>query len=95
MQVIQCFEADIVEIKRLYNFFMSQAAKTSLFQEALNAVEALSVEDRVVLIDIVSNRLKLRQRQQIVQEIKEVQQEYREGKSKFGSVDNFLAELDS
>jgi len=30
-----------------------------------------------------------------VQEIREVQQEYREGKFKSGSVDDFLAELDS
>ena len=92
MRVIHCFEADIVEIKGAYNFFMSQAAKTSLFQEALSAIEALSVAEQVVLIEIVNNRLKLRQRQQVEQEIKEVQQEYREGKSKFGSVDDFLTE---
>jgi ABC-type Fe3+/spermidine/putrescine transport system ATPase subunit len=74
---------------------MSQASKTSLFQEALNAIEALPVNDQVALLDIVNNRLKLRQRQQVEQEIKEIQQEYGEGKFKFGSVDDFLAELDS
>lgn len=74
---------------------MSQASKNSLFQEALSAMEALSVDDQVALLDIVNNCLKLRQRQQVEQEIQEVQQEYREGKSKFGSVDDFLTELDS
>ncbi len=74
---------------------MSQALKTSLFQEALNAVDALSLDDQVALIDVLNNRLKLRQRQQVVKEVREVQQEYREGKFKSGSVDDFLAELDS
>jgi len=74
---------------------MSQALKTSLFQEALNAIDVLSLDDQAALIDVLNNRLKLRQRQQIVQEVREVQQEYREGKFKSGSVDDFLAELDN
>ena len=74
---------------------MSQALKTSLFQEALNAVDALSLDDQAALIDVLNNRLKLRQRQQVIKEVREVQQEYREGKFKSGSVDDFLAELDS
>ncbi|PZV17469.1 MAG: hypothetical protein DCF20_06460 [Pseudanabaena sp.] len=73
---------------------MSQALKTSLFQEALNAIDALSLDDQAALIDVLNNRLKLRQRQQVVKEVREVQQEYREGKFKSGSVDDFLAELD-
>jgi hypothetical protein len=75
------------------NYLMSQALQTSLFQEALNAVELLSVDDQTALLDVLHNRLKLRHREQVVQEIREVQQEYREGKFKSGSVDDFLAEL--
>jgi hypothetical protein len=74
---------------------MSPALKTSLFQEALNAIDALSLDDQAALIDVLNNRLKLRQRQQVVREVREVQQEYREGKFKSGSVDDFLVELDS
>ena len=74
---------------------MSQALKTSLFQEALTAIDALSLDDQAALINVLNNRLKLRQRQQVVKEVREVQQEYREGKFKSGSVDDFLAELDS
>jgi|JFJP01.1.fsa_nt_gi hypothetical protein len=74
---------------------MSQALKTSLFQDALTAIDALSLDDQAALIDVLNNRLKLRQRQQVVREVREVQQEYREGKFKSGSVDDFLAELDS
>ena len=74
---------------------MSQTLKTSLFQEALTAIDALSLDDQVALIDVLNNRLKLRQRQQVVKEVREVQQEYREGKFRSGSVDDFLTELDS
>ena len=64
------------------------------FQEALNAIESLSLDDQLALIDVLHNRLKLRQRHQIVQEVQEVRQEFMEGKFKSGSVDDFLAELD-
>ena len=74
---------------------MSQTLKTSLFQEALDAVEALSLNDQIELLSVLNNRLNLRQRQQIVQEVREAQQEYREGKFQSGTVDDFLAELDS
>ncbi len=72
---------------------MSQALQTSLFQEALNAVELLSVDDQAALLDVLHNRLKLRHQKQVIKEVREVQQEYREGKFKSGSVDDFLAEL--
>jgi hypothetical protein len=61
------------------------------FQNALNAVESLSLDDQLALLDLLHNRLKLRQRHQIVQEVR---QEFMEGKFKNGSVDDFLAELD-
>ena len=64
------------------------------FQEALNAIESLSIDDQLALLDVLHNRLKLRQRHQIVQEVQEVRQEFMEGKFKSGSVDDILAELD-
>lgn len=63
------------------------------FQEALNAIESLSLDDQLALLDVLHNRLKLRQRHQIVQEVQEVRQEFMEGKFKSGSVDDFLAKL--
>ena len=64
------------------------------FQEVLNAIESLSLDDQLALLDVLRNRLKLRQRHQIVQEVQEVRQEFMEGIFKSGSVDDFLAELD-
>jgi hypothetical protein len=64
------------------------------FQDALNAIESLSIDDQLALLDLLHNRLKLRQRHQIVKEVREVRQEFMESKFRSGSVDDFLAELD-
>ncbi|NET89533.1 MAG: hypothetical protein F6K45_15830 [Kamptonema sp. SIO1D9] len=68
-------------------------AKTSAFQQALEAVEALSLEDREILLDITQNRLHEQRRKQLVQEITEVREEYAQGNVKVGSVSKFLAAL--
>jgi hypothetical protein len=67
----------------------------SLYQKALEAVEALSLEDQKELIETLNNRFNLRQRQQLLAEIQEVQAEYKSGQVKFGSVNDFLEELDN
>lgn len=74
---------------------MSETGKTSLYQQAIEAVEALSLEDQISLMDTLNRRLNLRQRSELLSEIKEVRQEYQVGKVKFGSVNDFLAELDN
>jgi hypothetical protein len=69
--------------------------QTSLYQKALEAVEALSLEDQKELIATLNNRFSLRQRQQLLAEIQEVQVEYKSGQVKLGSVNDFLEELDN
>ena len=69
--------------------------QTSLYQKALEAVEALSLEDQKELIATLNNRFSLRQRQQLLAEIHEVQVEYKSGQVKLGSVNDFLEELDN
>jgi hypothetical protein len=69
--------------------------QTSLYQKALESVEALSLEDQKELIATLNNRFSLRQRQQLLAEIQEVQVEYKSGQVKLGSVNDFLEELDN
>jgi hypothetical protein len=73
---------------------MSKATKTSQFQQALEAVEALSLEDQAMLLDILQNRLRQQRRNELLKEVAEVRQEYAEGNVKFGSVADVMAELD-
>ena len=66
----------------------------SVFQKAIATVEALSVEDQTILIEVIQNRLRQKKRDLLKQEVEDVRQEYREKQVKFGSVEDFLAELD-
>jgi hypothetical protein len=68
---------------------------SSTFQQALEAVEALSFSDQEALLDLLQKRLADQRRKALVKEITEVRQEYSQGQVKFGSVSDFLAELDS
>ncbi|MBE9163764.1 hypothetical protein [Tychonema sp. LEGE 06208] len=73
---------------------MSKTTQTSQFQQALEAVEVLSLEDQVMLLDILQNRLRQQRRNELLKEVAEVRQEYAEGNVKFGSVADLMAELD-
>ena len=68
---------------------------TSIFQNAISTVEALSIEEQTLLIEIIQKRLQQQKRQQLKQEIQSVRQEYREGKVTFGSVEDFMNELEA
>jgi hypothetical protein len=68
--------------------------KTSAFQQAIESVESLSLEDQEILLDIIQKRLRQKRRTQLSQEIREIRQEFAEGKVKFGSVNQFLEQLD-
>jgi len=73
---------------------MSTISGTSSFQQMIEAVEAMPLDEQEILLDIQQMRLSASRRSQLVQEVAEVRQEYAEGKVKFGSVDDFLADLD-
>jgi hypothetical protein len=68
--------------------------KTSAFQQAIESVESLSLEDQEILLDILQKRLHQQRRTNLTQEIREIRQEFTQGQVKFGSVDRFLKELD-
>ncbi|CBN54465.1 MULTISPECIES: hypothetical protein [Kamptonema] len=73
---------------------MSQNTKISQFQQALEAVEALSLEDQSILLDILHKRLRQQRRNELLKEVAEVRQDYAQGNVKFGSIADFMAELD-
>lgn len=68
--------------------------KTSAFQKAIESVEILSIEDQEILLNPLQKRLHETKRTKLFQEITEVRQEFYEGNFQFGSVNQFLGELD-
>ncbi len=73
---------------------MNEIKNTSQFQLAIEAVEALSLEDQGMVLEIIKRRIYQQRRKELLEEIGLVRQEYAEGNVKFGSVEDFLEELD-
>lgn len=73
---------------------MSQVTKTSQFQQTLEAVEVLSLEEQTMPIDIVQNRLWQQRRNELLKEVAEIRQDYAEGNVNFGSIADLMTELD-
>lgn len=68
--------------------------KTSIFQKAIEAVEALDPEAQVLLVDIISKRLKQQRRDELLKEIAQAENDYAQGNIRRGSVADLMAELD-
>ncbi|NJO43670.1 MAG: hypothetical protein HC769_25795 [Cyanobacteria bacterium CRU_2_1] len=69
--------------------------QTSAFQQAIDAVEALPPEDQEMVLDVLHKRLAYRRQKALIQEVAEARQEYAQGNVQFGTVADFLAELDN
>ncbi|MGI2903418.1 hypothetical protein [Tolypothrix sp. VBCCA 56010] len=68
--------------------------KTSIFQKAIDAVEALDPEAQVLLVDIISKRLKQQRRDELLKEIAQAENDYAQGNIRRGSMADLMAELD-
>jgi hypothetical protein len=51
---------------------MTDALQTSRLQQAIEVAEALSLEERQLLLEILAKRLRRQQSQQLLEEIQEV-----------------------
>jgi hypothetical protein len=67
---------------------------TSAFQQAIETIEALPVDDQIVLIDLMLQRLKQHRREDLLQRVAAAEQDYAAGRVRRGSVADLLAELD-
>ena len=68
--------------------------KTSALQQAIKTVENLPPDDQEILFNLLQKRQQEQRRANLLQEIKEIQQEYTKGNVQFGSLDQFLTQLD-
>jgi hypothetical protein len=78
----------------ILNREIDMQTQTTSFQTAVELVEVLSIEDQIALIDLFQKRLVHQKRSILTQTITDVRAEVENGAVKFGSVDDFLAELD-
>jgi hypothetical protein len=67
---------------------------TSHFEEVLEVVETLPLDDQELLVDLVRQRVADKRRAEIARNIAETRADYQVGKVKHGSVADLMAELD-
>jgi len=73
---------------------MAEAAAKSDFQELIESVEALPLDDREILMDIINRRIIEQRREELVADMEESLQAYRKGEVRIGTVDDLLRDLD-
>lgn len=69
--------------------------KSSDFQRVIEDVETLPVDDQMLLIEIIRQRLTQHRRSELVAEVAEARQAYRVGDVRRGTVEDLLRELDT
>ncbi|HOC66832.1 MAG TPA: hypothetical protein PKG62_05525 [Methanothrix soehngenii] len=73
---------------------MAEATAKSSFQELIESVEALPLDDREILMDIINRRIIEQRREELVADMEESLQAYRKGEVRIGTVDDLLRDLD-
>lgn len=63
------------------------------FQEILESIESLSVEDQDYLFDLIKKRRIEERRLEIAQNRDAILKDFKEGKAKIGTVDDLIADL--
>lgn len=69
---------------------MAEKVVSSHFQQVIETVEALPLDDQALLIEIVQQRLVQERRRQLAAEIREARAAYAQGDVQRGTVDDLL-----
>jgi len=72
---------------------MEARAEISRIQQVIEAVEALPVDEQLLLVEIIRRRLVEQRRAELVAEVAEARQAYLAGDVRRGSVEELLEEL--
>lgn len=72
---------------------MDTRTKSSDFQRVIENVEALPLDDQMLLIEIIRQRLIQHRRSELISEVAEAREAYQTGNVRRGTVDDLLQEL--
>ncbi|MEI6103325.1 MAG: hypothetical protein WCP70_05210 [Methanothrix sp.] len=72
---------------------VNTTAKSSGFQDLIEAVESLPLEDRSLLVEIVNKRIIEKRRAELVSEVMESRDAFRQGNLKRGTVEDLMKDL--
>ena len=66
----------------------------SKFQEIIDSIEELSLDEQELLVEIISNHLVLRRRSELIAEVAEAREAYKKGEFKQGTVADLMKDLE-
>jgi hypothetical protein len=72
---------------------MSGAAQTLSFQDLIEAVEAMPLEDQSILVELINKRIIEKRRAELVAEVQEARRAFENGDVKRGSVRDLMKDL--
>lgn len=73
---------------------MSGVVQSLSFQDLIEAVESLPLDDRSMLIDTINKRIIEKRRADLVVEVKEAREAFRRGEVKRGTVEDLMKDLE-
>jgi hypothetical protein len=72
---------------------MTEAMARPSFQELIESVEALSIEDREMLVGTICKRIIEQRREDLVRDLEESLEACRRGEVRMGTVDDLIRDL--
>ncbi len=73
---------------------MQTTVTSSVFQDTIEKVERLPVDDQLLLIEIIRQRMIQHRRGELITQVAEARAAYRTGDVRHGSVDDLMQELE-
>jgi hypothetical protein len=69
--------------------------RSSDFQQVIEKIEMLPVDDQMLLIDLIRQRLIQHRRSELIADVAEARQAYQTGDVRRGKIEDLLKELDA
>ncbi len=73
---------------------MTEAMARPSFQELIESVEALPIEDREMLVEIINKRIIEQRREELLADMEESLEACRRGEVRTGTVDDLMKDLE-
>jgi hypothetical protein len=73
---------------------MSGAAQSLSFQDLIDAVESLPLDDQSMLVELINKRITEKRRAELVGEVGEAREAFRKGEVKHGAVEDLMKDLE-
>jgi hypothetical protein len=72
---------------------MSGVAQSLSFQDLIEAVESMPLDDQSMLVELINKRIIEKRRSELVDEVQEARREFKKGEVKRGTLEDLMKDL--